>query len=176
MEINPKLKNALEWAYCIIIAIVLALLFRYYIGTPTVVKQPSMYNTLEEGQRLVLSRWTRTVNGNYNRGDIVTFEAPSESILSPYDVEFDNPVAVYDYEPEGILAKFNYYVLEFSKTSYIKRVIGIAGDHIKIEEGKVYLNGEELNEPYLRKRNRNRKQFIYRYNSTRRIYICNGRQ
>lgn len=150
MEINPKLKNALEWAYCIIIAIVLALLFRYYIGTPTVVKQPSMYNTLEEGQRLVLSRWTRTVNGTYNRGDIVTFEAPSEPILSPYDVEFDNPVAVYDYEPEGILAKFNYYVLEFSKTSYIKRVIGIAGDHIKIEEGKVYLNGEELNEPYLR--------------------------
>ena len=150
MEINPKLKNALEWAYCIIIAIVLALLFRYYIGTPTVVKQPSMYNTLEEGQRLVLSRWTRTVKGNYNRGDIVTFEAPSESILSLFEVDFDNPVAAYDYEPEGILAKFNYYVLEFSKISYIKRVIGIAGDHIKIEDGKVYLNGEELDEPYLR--------------------------
>ena len=150
MEINPKLKNALEWAYCIIIAIVLALLFRYYIGTPTVVKQPSMYNTLEEGQRLILSRWTRTVNGEYSRGDIITFEAPSKPILSPYEVSFDNPVAVYDYEPKGFLAKFNYYVLEFSKMSYIKRVIGIEGDHIKIENGKVYLNGEELDEPYLR--------------------------
>ena len=31
-----------------------------------------------------------------------------------------------------------------------KRIIGVAGDHIKIEDGKVYLNGEELNEPYLR--------------------------
>ena len=42
-----------------------------------------------------------------------------------------------------------YYVLETSKTSYIKRVIGVAGDHIKIEDGKVYRNGEELHEDYL---------------------------
>lgn len=150
MEMNPKLKNGLEWAYCIIIAIVLALLFRYYIGTPTVVKQPSMYNTLEDGQRLLLSRWTRTVNGKYERGDIITFEAPSHSIVSAFDVDMDNPVAIYDYEPKGIISKFLYYVVESGKTSYIKRVIGVEGDHIKIENGKVYLNGEELDEPYLR--------------------------
>lgn len=150
MEISPKLKNILEWAYCIIIAIVLALLFRYYIGTPTVVKQPSMYNTLEEGQRLILNRWTRTVKGTYNRGDIITFEAPSKAILSAFEADMNNPVASYDYEPKGIFAKFSYYVLEFTKTSYIKRVIAIEGDHIKIEDGKVYLNGEELEETYLR--------------------------
>ena len=150
MEMNPKLKNGLEWAYCIIIAIVLALLFRYYIGTPTVVKQPSMYNTLEDGQRLLLSRWTRTINGKYERGDIITFEEPSEPLVSAFEVDMDNPVAIYDYEPKGIFSKFLYYVVETGKTSYIKRVIGIEGDHIKIEDGKVYLNGEELDEPYLR--------------------------
>ena len=149
-QANSKLKDILEWAYCIIVAIVLAILFRYYIGTPTVVKQPSMYNTLEEGQRLILSRWTRTVKGTYNRGDIVTFEAPSQTQISTFDVDMNNPVAIYDYKPKGIFAKFSYYVLEFNKTSYIKRVIGVAGDHIKIESGKVYLNGQELNEPYLR--------------------------
>ena len=109
-----------------------------------------MYNTLEEGQRLILSRWTRTVKGTYNRGDIVTFEAPSQTQISTFDVNMNNPVAIYDYEPKGILGKFSYYILEFNKTSYIKRVIGIAGDHIKIEGGKVYLNGKELDEPYLR--------------------------
>lgn len=31
---------------------------------------------------------------------------------------------------------------------YIKRVIAIEGDTVKISEGKVYLNGELLNEPY----------------------------
>jgi len=150
MEINPKLKEALEWGYCIIIAIILALVFRYYIGTPTVVKQSSMFNTLEEGQRLILSRWTRTVNGKYNRGDIITFEAPSKKILTASEVDFKNPVAIYDYEPKGIFAKFFYYVVETGKDSYIKRVIGVAGDHIKIEDGKVYLNEQELDEPYLR--------------------------
>ena len=89
-QANSKLKDILEWAYCIIIAIVLAILFRYYIGTPTVVKQPSMYNTLEEGQRLILSRWTRTVKGKYKRGDIVTFEAPSKAIVSAFEVDIMN--------------------------------------------------------------------------------------
>lgn len=150
MKISPKVKNILEWIYCIIIAVILALLFRYYIATPTIVKQPSMYNTLEEGQRLILNRWARTVNAKYERGDIVTFEAPSKPILSAFDIDMNNPVAIYDYEPQGIFAKFSYYVLEFTKTSYIKRVIGVEGDHIKIEEGEVYLNGEKLDEPYLR--------------------------
>ena len=150
MEINPKLKNALEWAYCIIIAIVLALLFRYYIGTPTVVKQPSMYNTLEDGQRLILSRWTRTVNGKYNRGDIITFEAPSVSYVNGEEADLENPVAIYNNEPEGIVSKFFYNVVEAGKISYIKRVIGLPGEHVQIKDGKVYINGEELEEPYLR--------------------------
>ena len=46
-------------------------------------------------------------------------------------------------------ARFVYYVLETNKESFIKRVIGVAGDHVKIEDGKVYLNDELLEEPYL---------------------------
>ena len=132
-----------------IIAIVLALLVRYYLGTPTIVKQPSMNNTLAEGQRLILSRITRTTHGTYERGDIITFEAPSESYLSAYQIDNENPVAIYNYKPEGILSKFVYNVLELNKISYIKRVIGVSGDHIVIQDGKVYLNGEELDEPYV---------------------------
>jgi len=148
-ELSPKAKNRLEWAYCIVIAIVLALAVKYFIGTPTIVKQPSMNNTLAEGQRLILSRWTRTVNGDYNRGDIVTFEAPTTVKVSLADLDQSNPVAKYEYEPKGLLSKFFYYVVESGKVSYIRRVIGVAGDHIKIEEGKLYLNGEELQEDYV---------------------------
>lgn len=32
---------------------------------------------------------------------------------------------------------------------YIKRVIAVEGDHIRISNGKVYLNDEELSEPYV---------------------------
>ena len=33
--------------------------------------------------------------------------------------------------------------------SFIKRVIGVAGDHVRIEEGRVYLNGKQLVEDYV---------------------------
>jgi len=151
MESDSKIKSILEWVYCIVIAIVLALLFRYYIGTPTVVKMSSMYDTLVENDRLILSRWTRTINGKYNRGDIITFEAPTRATLNGTNIDFNNPVAIYDNTNRSIFKKFVYNFLEIGKTSYIKRVIGIEGDHIKIENDRVYLNGEELDEPYLRK-------------------------
>jgi signal peptidase I len=35
------------------------------------------------------------------------------------------------------------------QTPYIKRVIGLAGDEVKVEGGKVFVNGQELIEPYL---------------------------
>lgn len=146
---NPKIKNIIEWTYCILIAVVIALAVKYFIGTPTVVRQTSMNNTLQEGQRLWLNRWIRTVKGTYKVGDIITFEAPSDSYITLDKINFDYPVAKYNNIPKSLWSKFAYYVLETTKTSYIKRVIGVAGDHIKIENGKVYRNGQELNETYL---------------------------
>jgi signal peptidase I len=144
-----NIKEILEWVYCIIIAIILALLVRYFIGTPTIVQQPSMYPTLKSGQRLILNRTIRTTKSTPERGDIITFEAPSKSSISAVEADFDNPVAVYDYNITNIFTKFRYYVLEIGKTSYIKRVIGLPGEHVQIADGKVYINGEELDEPYL---------------------------
>ena len=78
MVINEKVKNVLEWIFCIVIAFVLAILIRYYIGTPTIVQQVSMWPTLQEDQRLILNRWVRTTKQMPERGDIITFEAPSK--------------------------------------------------------------------------------------------------
>ncbi len=144
-----KLKEILEWGYCIIIAIILALLVRYFIGTPTIVQQPSMYPTLKQGQRLILNRIIRTTKTMPERGDIVTFEAPSKSYVSAIDANLENPVATYNYNISNVFSKFRYYVLEIGKTSYIKRVIGLPGEHVTIENGKVYINGTQLEESYL---------------------------
>lgn len=144
-----KAKEILEWVYCIVIAVVLALLVRYFIGTPTIVQQPSMYPTLKPGQRLILNRTVRTIRKMPSRGDIVTFEAPSKGYVSQVEANLKNPIATYDYKIKGVFNKLRYYVLEIGKTSYIKRVIGLPGEHVKIENGTVYINGEELDEPYL---------------------------
>lgn len=147
---NEKVKDILEWIYCIVIAVILALLFRYYIGTPTIVQQVSMKPTLVEGQRLWLNRWVRTTKKMPERGDIITFEAPSRSSYSVYDKPNNsNPIAQYNNEQTGLWNKFRYYVLEFGKQSYIKRVIALPGEHVEITNGNVYINGEQLKEDYL---------------------------
>ena len=76
---SEKLKNVIEWIECIVIAVVLALLIRYYVGTPTVVQMESMYPTLKQGERLILNRIPRTTKKTPERGDIITFEQPSKT-------------------------------------------------------------------------------------------------
>ena len=144
---NSTVKEILEWVYCIIIALVLAMLFRYFIGTPTVVQMSSMYPTLEQNQRLWLNRWGRTTKTLPERGEIITFEEPSKINYSASEIDKSNPVAQYE-ERNG----WEWFVrnfLEIGKRSYIKRVIALPGEHVQIKDGKVYINGEELDEPYL---------------------------
>ncbi|MCI8640640.1 MAG: signal peptidase I [Clostridia bacterium] len=145
---NAKIKDMIEWIYCIVIAVVLALLFRYFIGTPTIVQQVSMKPTLIEDQRLWLNRWGRTTKKMPQRYDIITFEAPSRTNYNYNEIDQTNPIAKYE-EKKGLWKRFTYYVLEIKKDSYIKRVIGLPGEHIEIKDGKVFVNGEVLKEDYL---------------------------
>ena len=140
-------KEILEWAYCIIIALVLAMLFRFFIGTPTIVKQVSMKPTLIENQRLWLNRWGRTTKTLPERGEIITFEEPAKTSYTQSEIDQSNPIAKYN-KKEGIEWFINDF-LEAGKRSYIKRVIALPGEHVEIKDGKVYINGEMLDEPYL---------------------------
>lgn len=144
---SDSTKNILEWIYCIVIAIVLALLIKFFLGTPTVVKQYSMYPTYKPNDRLILNRLEKSKMPK--RGDVVTFEAPSKNIYGPREYDLNNPVAKYEYQPTNVFSKFTYYVLEINKTSYIKRVIALEGDKVEIKDGKVYINNELLPEKYL---------------------------
>lgn len=141
---NKKIKEILEWTVCILIAIIIALLIRYYVGTPTVVQQSSMFPTLQQNDRLLLSHLVRTFNEMPKRGEIITFEAPSNAKTGAKSEK-----AEYSEEPSTIFQKFMYNVLEIGKQNYIKRVVALPGEHVEIKEEVIYINGEKLKENYL---------------------------
>ena len=144
---NDSLKEILEWAYCIIIALALAMIFRYFIGTPTIVKMESMKPTLIEGQRLWLNRWGRTTKTLPKRGEIITFEEPEKTSFTRAEIENVEPIA--QYKKISGMEWFVKNFLEIGKRSFIKRVIALPGEHVQIKDGKVYINEQELDEPYL---------------------------
>ena len=148
---KSKIKDILEWVIYIIVALIIAVLVRFYIGTPTEVKGDSMYPTLMQNQKLLLNRWTRTTKKLPSKGDIITFEQPSKTSYKLQELDMTHPIAQYENEPKNLLKKFSYNVLEIGKVSYIKRVIALPGEHVQIKEGKVYINEEELEETYLQK-------------------------
>ena len=73
------------------------------------------------------------------RGNIITFEMPTRT---------ENGVGVYN-ETSGVMEFIIHDILELNKISFIKRVIGVGGDHVLIKNGKVYVNDRELEEVYL---------------------------
>ena len=141
-------KEIVEWIVCIIVALILAFWIRYFILTPTIVKHSSMYPTLKENQRLILDRTFRITGKKPKVGDIITFEAPGK-MYSKFEVDQNNPIALYPKRVDRLITKFFYHILEVTKVSYIKRVVAVEGEHVEIKEGKIYINGEILKEEYL---------------------------
>lgn len=138
---NKWVKETLEWILCFVIAYAIYLVINYFIGTIAGVKQSSMYPTSKEGDRVVISRRV-LFNRSINRSDVVILEAP-------IDVEENNDIFAV-YEDKKGLAYFTYNIMGLGKRSYIKRVIGLPGDHLYIAEtGEVYINDELLEENYL---------------------------
>jgi len=60
--------------------------------------------------------------------------------LSPHWDPYSRGDVVVLHPPDGWAAE---------KTPFIKRVIGVGGDTIEVRDGKVYVNGTALDEPYL---------------------------
>jgi signal peptidase I len=109
-----------EWAITILL-----LLF----GTTTLVQAfviptGSMEDTLLIGDHLLVDKLAY---------------APAGSV-SKYILPYENP-------KDGDIIVFRYPV-DISQT-FVKRVIGVAGDHIKMINQQVYRNGVKLNEPYV---------------------------
>ncbi|MFJ7753476.1 signal peptidase I [Peribacillus muralis] len=104
-------KEVFSWIKAILIAVILAFLIRTYIFAPIVVDGESMMPTLQDHERIVLTKFGTNID-SIDRFDIVVFHATVDK-------------------------------------DYIKRVIGLPGDHIEYKDDTLYINGKAYEEPYL---------------------------
>jgi len=102
------------------------------------VKDVSMQNTLFDGHKLIINRLSYR-NRNPKIGDIIIFYENRE--IGSFTQEFVRSL-------KNIIPFVN--SKEEARDRYVKRVIGIPGDVIDIINGDVYLNGEYLEETYVK--------------------------
>ncbi|QDP40157.1 signal peptidase I [Radiobacillus deserti] len=106
-----KRNEWLDWLKALVIAGLLAFIVRTFLFTPIVVDGPSMLPTLENGDHMIVNKFTYLV-GEPDRFDIVVFHATA-------------------------------------KKDFIKRVIGLPGEHVEVRDETLYIDGEIVKEPFL---------------------------
>jgi|SRR5690625_3020718 len=91
--------------------------------------------------------------------------------ISPIIVEGPSMLPTLKDRDQMIINKFIYRVSEpkrfdivvfhaSEEEDFIKRVIGLPGEHVAIENGKLYINDQEIEEPFLHEYNsRNQRSF-----------------
>ena len=99
-----------------------------------------MYPTLNEKDILLIDRWSITTHQEIKRGEMVIFDAVDE----PASIYEGEPIAKYN--KSNIFTKFINLFNDDKKETYVKRVVGVAGDEIEIYKGQVYVNGEYFEE------------------------------
>ncbi len=113
-----------EWA----ITILLLLFGITFLVQAFVIPTPSMEDTLLIGDHLLVDKLAFAPTGRIG------------SLLLPYSDVKRGDIIVFRY-PED------------TTQTFVKRVIGVPGDHIRFEEQQLHLNGRPVTEPYVYHKN-----------------------
>jgi signal peptidase I len=127
-----------ELPVLLIIAFVLALLIKTFLMQAFYIPSESMEPTLNVGDRVLVNKVVYHLHPPH-RGDIIVFADPD-----PGPQPHRNPVsAFWHWLTEGL------GVSTSPEKDFIKRVIGVPGDLVECKAGGVFINGSQLNEPYV---------------------------
>jgi signal peptidase I len=123
----------------VVAAAVLTLLVKAFVVQVYRIPSGSMENTLQVGDRVLVNKVVYHVRG-IARGDIIVFSGQDSWGPDAPPPSSDPVVRIFDDVLSGI-------GLQNNQTYYIKRVIGLPGDHVACcTDGKVTVNGVPLSE------------------------------
>lgn len=128
-----------EGAGLVGLAIIVAVIVRAFVLQAYYIPSASMVPQLRVNDRVVVSRLSYDLHRPH-RGDIVVFPAPpGEAPLPPHR----NLVSRVAHDAGSGLG------LSTDQTVLIKRVVGLPGETVQGQGGRVYIDGRMLIEPYL---------------------------
>ncbi|MBI2996517.1 MAG: signal peptidase I [Candidatus Melainabacteria bacterium] len=134
-----------ETVELVVVTLILLIIIRQGFIEARYIPSESMVPTLKVNDRLIVEKVTKNLRllgfkFPIKRGDILVFYPPKEA----------NKGKDLHYDPLSLFARWTGLPFLPQDDAYIKRVIGLPGDHIEIrkEEG-VYINGNLLNEQYI---------------------------
>ena len=118
-----KEESLAETIKTIVYAILIAVVIRTFLYEPFKIPSGSMYPSLYVGDFLFVSKYTY----GYSKHSF------------PFSMPLFNGRIWSDEPQRGDVVVFKFP--QDNKTDYIKRVIGLPGDKIKLENGRLYING-----------------------------------
>jgi signal peptidase I len=128
-----------ETAVLVVLAILLAVLFKTFLVQAFYIPSGSMEPTLNISDRVLVEKVSYRF-GDVHDGDVIVFVHD----LPGVEPESGNPVARFF---SGLGQAVG--VAPPSSRDFIKRVVGVPGDRISCQQGRLYRNGQQVDEPYL---------------------------
>lgn len=122
----------------VVMVLVLLIAIRWAVAEARYIPSSSMEPTLQIEDRLLVEKISGHLRRPYQRGEILVFYPPPSQMPGGKDLSND---------PLNILGRLTGLPFLPSETAYIKRVIGIPGDKIRVQKGVgVFVNEQLLSE------------------------------
>lgn len=136
-------REIFEWVYSIVIAVVIAMLIKGFLFDVVKVDGLSMYPTLNDNDRLIVTK----LGYEPKQGDIIILD----SAYGRRETYYDRLAAERGKEELSGFEKLTAGLSlpkDLKKVYYVKRVIATEGQTVDLVDGKVYVDGDRLDEPY----------------------------
>lgn len=136
-------KEIWEWVYTIAIALAIALVIKAFIFDIVKVDGSSMFPTLIDGDRLIVTK----LGYKPKQGDIIILDSTYKKRNTYYEelAKSEGKESLNFFEKLSANKSFSE---DMKKRYYVKRVIATPGQTVDLIDGKVYIDGEIYDEPY----------------------------